>query len=603
MSKRWVEKKARLEEEGSNKIDLLLESSEQKVDMHLLEEQIKRNNNHTETEPQREQLLLNIKGWMYELHYDTAMLAKDFIRIKCILMATASTKEMVSSPITFSIPKDFFTKNPVSLNIDLHLSRKLTRNESDILDEVLIHMRSFHKELFTTGNTSKESSRVDINAQVVRDDSPSESDPKESKEPITYHTPNDSPLWSVEGTYIGGQFHLPSKKWLTITEWIDNNITINDLIMPRYNVIQIRNAYGQITKARRNGKSYIALGGARKGLRPFVHNGDSFLNISDTHEVIVRATTPRDLSDKKTACFIFGSKWYTIDSLIAPNQGSIAIDYTNTSNPNGWVHQARRDATMWTYIDEYTNKKVLTYDGIQITLGSIVDLGLQIHLDEEDSSANSPRKKIDVVPLPDSKIAKVDVNEPSKDIEKEIGNIVATRPDQWLDYNITPEVTRNQFCEWLHAVESAGEKRKPYWYQAVNSSKGSTATGRYQFIYRIHKKEINSVTGTKTREEFLNSPKAQEEFMDKYRIPELKKWVAFVKKHSNGNYKKYSELELLALCHFLWAEWANDFLKTWHMKEKERKNNSSVENYLKKFNNWVAIAQQKSESRNDVVTK
>ncbi|MBP7847708.1 hypothetical protein KA013_00590 [Patescibacteria group bacterium] len=75
--------------------------------------------------------------------------------------------------------------------------------------------------------------------------------------------------------------------------------------MPGYKVILIKDIEGKTTKVWWNGKSYIALGGERKGLRPLIHNGDSFINISDTHEVVLHATAPRDLSDKKTACFIF----------------------------------------------------------------------------------------------------------------------------------------------------------------------------------------------------------------------------------------------------------------------------------------------------------
>jgi len=100
----------------------------------------------------------------------------------------------------------------------------------------------------------------------------------------------------------------------------------------------------------------------------------------------------------------------------------------------------------------------VTYDGIQITLGSIVDLGSQIHLheDQEDSSpVISPRDIIYVAPLPGSEIGNINMVAPTKDAGKEIGTI--THPNQWPDYKITPEVTRNQFCEALHAIESNNE--------------------------------------------------------------------------------------------------------------------------------------------------
>jgi hypothetical protein len=85
-----------------------------------------------------------------------------------------------------------------------------------------------------------------------------------------------------------------------------------------------------------------------------------------------------------------------------------------------------------------------------------VDLGSQIYLHEEETSpVISPRDIIDVAPLPGSEIGNINMGAPTKDVGKEIGTI--THPNQWPDYKITPEVTRNQFCEALHAIESNNE--------------------------------------------------------------------------------------------------------------------------------------------------
>lgn len=42
----------------------------------------------------------------------------------------------------------------------------------------------------------------------------------------------------------------------------------------------------------------------------------------------------------------------------------------------------------------------------------------------------------------------------------------------------------------------------------------SSAAGKYQFLWNTHKNDINRVTGVRTKEEFLNSPDAQEAYMD-----------------------------------------------------------------------------------------
>lgn len=45
-------------------------------------------------------------------------------------------------------------------------------------------------------------------------------------------------------------------------------------------------------------------------------------------------------------------------------------------------------------------------------------------------------------------------------------------------------------------------------------SKKSSAAGKYQFMWSLHKNDIEQITGIKTKEEFLNNPKAQESYFD-----------------------------------------------------------------------------------------
>ena len=72
--------------------------------------------------------------------------------------------------------------------------------------------------------------------------------------------------------------------------------------------------------------------------------------------------------------------------------------------------------------------------------------------------------------------------------------------------------------------ETLGE-RDPY--KAKNPQSGSTASGKYQFIWSIHGNNIMRDTGVRSREEFLNSPAAQEKYMDL----QLKEAASYAKKN------------------------------------------------------------------------
>lgn len=65
-------------------------------------------------------------------------------------------------------------------------------------------------------------------------------------------------------------------------------------------------------------------------------------------------------------------------------------------------------------------------------------------------------------------------------------------------------VDSSNFREWIAQKESSNN------YRATN--KVSSASGKYQFIWSAHKKDISRLTGVRTKEEFLNSPDAQEAY-------------------------------------------------------------------------------------------
>jgi hypothetical protein len=81
----------------------------------------------------------------------------------------------------------------------------------------------------------------------------------------------------------------------------------------------------------------------------------------------------------------------------------------------------------------------------------------------------------------------------------------------------TSEIDTNAFKAGIHNIESKGKKDP---YKALNPK--SSATGKYQFLWKEHGDRIKKETGVKTQKEFLDSPEAQEKFMDSWVSTTLK---------------------------------------------------------------------------------
>lgn len=128
------------------------------------------------------------------------------------------------------------------------------------------------------------------------------------------------------------------------------------------------------------------------------------------------------------------------------------------------------------------------------------------------------------------------------------------------------------FKSWISDKESGGN------YQAQNPN--STAAGKYQFLWGLRpgkgwQDEIKKVTGVQSKEEFLNNPKAQEDFMGYYEDHTLNPAVAALQQY---NTEKYSEKQLKGLIHFKGVKGAKDWLTS--KVDKTSKGNSSIEKYI-----------------------
>ena len=117
----------------------------------------------------------------------------------------------------------------------------------------------------------------------------------------------------------------------------------------------------------------------------------------------------------------------------------------------------------------------------------------------------------------------------------------------------------------LADVESGGD------YTATNPK--SSAAGKYQFLWNTWGKEIERVTGVSTKQEFLDSPQAQEKFFKYYVNTELKPQVATLKRDSTK-----SDAALAALVHFQGPAGAKRYLASG--TETAPEFNMPVEKYL-----------------------
>jgi len=118
----------------------------------------------------------------------------------------------------------------------------------------------------------------------------------------------------------------------------------------------------------------------------------------------------------------------------------------------------------------------------------------------------------------------------------------------------------------LADVESSGGD-----YTATNPK--SSAVGKYQFLWNTWGNDIERETGVSNKQEFLNSPQAQEKFFKHYVNTVLKPQVATLKRDSNK-----SDAALAALIHFQGLSGAKKYLKTG--AETASNINMPVEKYL-----------------------
>ena len=70
------------------------------------------------------------------------------------------------------------------------------------------------------------------------------------------------------------------------------------------------------------------------------------------------------------------------------------------------------------------------------------------------------------------------------------------------------------FGERLANIESKGDYKALPWADSSRTKLASSAAGKYQFLWNTHKDKIKELTGVSTKQQFLNSPEAQEAYFN-----------------------------------------------------------------------------------------
>jgi len=141
--------------------------------------------------------------------------------------------------------------------------------------------------------------------------------------------------------------------------------------------------------------------------------------------------------------------------------------------------------------------------------------------------------------------------------------------------------------ESIASIESQGN------YKATNPN--SSATGKYQFLWGDWGKSIMKVTGVKSQEEFLNSPKAQEKYYSFYEKTYLLPEVQKIKKEIKTD---LTDMQIAKLVHFRGEGGARKYLKG-ELKDKPESHNVAISKYIKRSGGVAVTPQQQYTGLND----
>jgi len=161
--------------------------------------------------------------------------------------------------------------------------------------------------------------------------------------------------------------------------------------------------------------------------------------------------------------------------------------------------------------------------------------------------------------------------------ETNIGFPVYSNTDSSTSINGVQPISTGDAIQDIIKKESGGN------YKAVNPK--SSAAGKYQFLWNTWQPKITQYTGIRTKEDFLNNPKAQDDFFYNYYLPFEAKPAIKRLKGKFGNIA--TDDEMLKLFHFRGEGGANEYLSGNLSDTPEGKDNMPISKYTgikKNFN-------------------
>lgn len=166
---------------------------------------------------------------------------------------------------------------------------------------------------------------------------------------------------------------------------------------------------------------------------------------------------------------------------------------------------------------------------------------------------NTPDPIIDAPELDAFPLPEMNMDIPSYNIEgfsSEV-NTISTAKE--------PAELSSPLRDLIAQKESGGDYKALPWLDKSKTKLASSAAGKYQFLWNTHKSDIARLTGVKTKQEFLNTPEAQEkyfEYWDKNTLTPAAKRI----KTELGVGAPLNEIKMKV--HFAGAKGAYDYFKT-----------------------------------------
>lgn len=212
------------------------------------------------------------------------------------------------------------------------------------------------------------------------------------------------------------------------------------------------------------------------------------------------------------------------------------------------------------FLDTYFQQLAQSQNGNTENIKDSTDDGFY---DEPDSDLDTP------------------VDENNTDAADENDNFL--NEDDAADYSGNDPNYDRSLGNQISGLESGGK------YDATNPN--SSATGKYQFLWSKWGDDIKRITGVESREQFLHSPAAQEEYYSYYEQNYLTPGVERIKNQVPND---LNDTQLAKLIHFRGEAGAKQYL-TGQLSDQPESYNIPISKYIKQAGGIIPSAMTKHQ--------